>query len=101
MESMVSTTVAPLRTLTMFGMIAAFISFLLGLAYLVYKLVYWEEFSVGTAPLVIGMFFFGSVQLVFIGLVGEYVGAILKKVSYRVPVMEKELINFDNTHTQD
>ncbi len=97
MESMVSTTVAPLRTATLFGIVTAFISFLLGLVYLVYKLIFWEEFSVGTAPLVIGMFFFGSVQLVFIGLVGEYVGAILKKVSYRVPVIEKELINFDDS----
>ena len=96
MESMVSTTVAPLRTATLFGIGTAMVSFVLGVLYLVYKLIYWEEFSVGTAPLVIGMFFFASVQLVFIGLVGEYVGAILKKVSYRVPVMEKELINFDD-----
>lgn len=95
MESMVSTTVAPLRIATVFGMMTAFVSMLLGLGYLIYKLVYWDEFSVGTAPLVLGMFFFGSVQLVFIGLLGEYIGAILKKVSYTVPVMEKELINFD------
>ncbi len=95
MESMVSTTTAPLRVATFFGLLIAIISFLLGLAYLVYKLIFWNEFSVGTAPLVLGMFFFGSVQLVFTGLVGEYVGAVLRKVSYKVPVMEKELINLE------
>lgn len=93
MESMVSTTTAPLRVATFFGLIVAIFSFLLGIGYLVYKLIFWDDFAVGTAPLVIGMFFFGSIQLVFVGLVGEYVGAILRKVSYKVPVMEKELIN--------
>lgn len=95
MESLVSTTTAPLRVATMFGLFTAFISLIIGAAYLIYKLIFWQEFSVGTAPLVLGMFFFGSVQLIFIGLIGEYIGAILRKVSYTIPVMEKELINFD------
>ena len=95
MESMVSTTTAPLRVLTFFGLIVAILSFIIGVVYLIYKLIFWNEFSVGTTPLLLGMFFFGSVQLVFIGLIGEYVGAILRKVSYKVPVMEKELINLN------
>lgn len=95
MESLVSTSTAPLRVATIFGLITAAISFFVGILYFIYKLVYWDDFSVGTAPLVIGIFFFGSVQLVFTGIIGEYIGAILRKVSYRIPVMEKELINFD------
>ena len=95
MESMISTTTAPLRVATVMGMFVAFICFIIALCYLVYKLKYWSEFSVGTAPLVIGIFFLGAVQLVFIGLVGEYVGAILKKVTKTMPVVEKELLNFD------
>ena len=95
MESMVSTTTAPLRVATFFGLLVSIVSFLLGIVYLVYKLIFWDEFTVGTAPLILGMFFFGSAQLVFIGLVGEYVGAILRKVSYKVPVIEKELINLE------
>lgn len=93
MESMVSTTTAPLRVATVFGLITAMISFMVGIVYFIYKLIYWNEFSVGTAPLVIGIFFFSSVQLIFTGIIGEYIAAILKKVSYRIPVMEKELIN--------
>ncbi len=95
MESMISTTTAPLRAATVFGMIVAFICFVIAMGYLGYKLVYWDEFSVGTAPLVIGIFFLGAVQLVFIGIVGEYVGTILKKVTKKMPLIEKELINFD------
>lgn len=95
MESMISTTTAPLRAATVFGMIVAFVCFVIAMGYLGYKLVYWDEFSVGTAPLVIGIFFLGAVQLVFIGIVGEYVGTILKKVTKKMPLIEKELINFD------
>ena len=95
MESMISTTTAPLRVATIFGLFIAFVCFFISIGYLVYKLKYWDEFAVGTAPLVIGIFFLGAVQLVFIGLVGEYVGAILKKVTKQMPLIEKELINID------
>ena len=95
MESMISTTTAPLRVATIFGLFIALVCFIIAICYLVYKLIYWDEFAVGTAPLVIGIFFIGAVQLVFIGLVGEYVGAILKKVTKQMPLIEKELINFD------
>ena len=105
MESLVSTSTAPLRVATVFGLITAMISFAVGLVYFIYKLIYWNEFSVGTAPLVIGIFFFSSVQLIFTGIIGEYIAAILRKVSYRIPVMEKETINIGdkkgNTKDED
>lgn len=84
----------PLRLATMVGFAMASLSLLFGLIYLLYKLVYWDRFSVGIAPLVIGLFFFGSIQLFFLGIVGEYVGAIHTQVLKRPLVIEKERINF-------
>ena len=84
----------PLRLATMLGFAVSFVSFLLGLAYLVYKVLFWNQFSVGVAPLVIGLFFFGSVQLFFIGILGEYIGSIHTQVLNRPLVVEKERINF-------
>ncbi len=62
--------------------------------YLVYKLLNWYSFEVGSAPMVIGIFFFSSVQLFFIGIIGEYIGAIHTQVRKRPLVIEKERINF-------
>jgi len=84
----------PLRLATMLGFATSAVSFLVGLVYLVYKLVYWERFALGVAPVVIGMFFFASVQLFFIGIIGEYIGAIHTRVNHRPLVIEKERINF-------
>jgi glycosyltransferase involved in cell wall biosynthesis len=84
----------PLRLAAMFGFFSAAISFLIGFAYLIYKLIFWFEFSLGSAPLVIGLFFLGSVQLMFLGIVGEYIGAIYTQVMHRPLVIEKERINF-------
>jgi len=66
------------------------------LAYLFYKLIFWREFSVGIAPLVIGFFFMGSLQLVFVGIVGEYVGQIHTLVQRRPLVVEQERVNFEH-----
>jgi glycosyltransferase involved in cell wall biosynthesis len=85
----------PLRLATFAGFGFATVSFLVGCGYLVYKLVFWQRFSVGVAPLVIGLFFFASVQLLFVGILGEYVGAIFTQVQRRPLVIEKERINFD------
>lgn len=85
----------PLRLATMLGFAASFVSFVVGLVYLVYKLLFWNEFSVGIAPLVIGISFFASVQLVFIGILGEYIGSIHTQILNRPLVVEKERINFD------
>jgi len=87
-------TKVPLRVATMFGFCASAVSFFVGLVYLVYKLLFWQQFSLGAAPIVIGLFFLGSVQLFFLGIVGEYIGAIYTQVMHRPLVIEKERINF-------
>jgi glycosyltransferase involved in cell wall biosynthesis len=84
----------PLRLAVFAGCAVAGVSFLVALVYLVYKLLFWANFQVGTAPLVIGMFFIGAVQLIFIGLLGEYIGSIHTQVLRRPPVIERERINF-------
>jgi glycosyltransferase involved in cell wall biosynthesis len=85
----------PLRLATMTGFAVAIISLLGALGYLIYKFIFWSSFSVGIAPLVIGLFFFSSVQLFFIGIIGEYIGSIHTQVLKRPLVIEKERINFD------
>ncbi len=84
----------PLRMATFFGFVSGVVSFLVGLFYLAYKLAHWSAFTVGIAPLVIGLFFFASIQLVFLGILGEYVGAIYTHVQKRPLVVEAERINF-------
>ncbi|HWA33723.1 MAG TPA: glycosyltransferase family 2 protein [Cyclobacteriaceae bacterium] len=84
----------PLRLSAFIGFVTSIISFMTALVYLIYKLVFWQDFEVGIAPLVIGLFFFSSVQLFFIGVVGEYIGAIHTQVRKRPMVIEKERINF-------
>ena len=87
----------PLRLMTGFGFACALLSILISLGYLVYKLLFWNNFSVGIAPIAIGLFFFASVQLVFIGILGEYVAATHTQVLKRPLVIEAERINFDNS----
>jgi hypothetical protein len=84
----------PLRVATMLGFAMSAISLLVAVAYFCAKLVFWDRFAMGTAPLVIGLFFFSSVQLFFIGIIGEYVGSIHTQVLKRPLVIEKERINF-------
>jgi glycosyltransferase involved in cell wall biosynthesis len=85
----------PLRLATMLGFVTSFLSLMVALVYLVYKLIFWNSFSLGIAPMVIGVFFFASVQLFFIGIIGEYLGTIYTQVLKRPLVVEKERINFD------
>jgi len=85
----------PLRLATMLGFAVSFLSLCVALGYLVFKLLYWDSFSLGLAPLEIGLFFFGSVQLFFIGILGEYIGAIHTQVQKRPHVVELERINFE------
>ncbi|MBI2758419.1 MAG: glycosyltransferase [Chloroflexi bacterium] len=94
MLGLVGYTKIPLRLAAMLGFIAALFSFLVGLVYLIYKLIFWAQFSVGLAPALIGLFFLGSVQLIFLGVAGEYIGAIYTQVMRRPLVVEKERINF-------
>ena len=83
----------PLRMAILVGFTIATCSFLTALGYLVYKLVYWNQFSLGLAPVVIGMFLISSVQLIFLGVIGEYLGAVYTQVRDRPLVIEKERIN--------
>lgn len=84
----------PLRLATLIGMVCSLVCFLIGLGYLFYKLLFWERFQLGMAPLIIGFFLFSSVQLFFIGILGEYIGAVYTQVRKRPLVVEKERINF-------
>jgi glycosyltransferase involved in cell wall biosynthesis len=85
----------PLRLVTFSGFVGALLSVLVSLAYFVYKLVFWNNFSVGIAPLVIGVFFLMSIQMLFMGIVGEYIGTIHTLVQKRPLVVEQERINFE------
>jgi glycosyltransferase involved in cell wall biosynthesis len=85
----------PLRLATILGFLIATISFIIGLFYLIFKLIDWQDFSVGLAPVVVGVFFLGGVQLLFLGILGEYIGAIYTQVLHHPLVIEKERINFD------
>ena len=82
----------PLRLVTFMGVVCSAISLFLAFAYVVAKLLFWSSFALGKAPLIIGLFFFSSVQLFFLGLIGEYVGAIYTRVDDKPLVVR---INFD------
>jgi len=84
----------PLRLAAMLGFFTSLISLIFGLVYLLYKLIFWNSFPLGMAPIAIGLFFFASVQLFFIGILGEYIGSIQTKVLNRPLVVVKEKINF-------
>lgn len=85
-----------LRMATFVGAGVAFISFIIALIYLVLKLIYWDRFVAGTAPIIIGMFFLGSIQLLFLGFMGEYVLSMNQRIMNRPLVIEEERINFDD-----
>ena len=85
----------PLRLAAMAGFTLSIVALLIALVYLVLKLAWWDTFNLGLAPLVIGVYFFGSVQLFFIGILGEYIGSIQTQIHHRPRVIEKERINFD------
>ena len=89
-----SYSIIPLRLSVFIGFFAAILSLIIGVIYLIMKLIFWNYMAMGIAPLVIGFFFFLSIQLVFIGMLGEYIGAIYTQVKRRPIVVEKERINF-------
>lgn len=100
MLSFTSYTKVGLRLATFIGFIAGVISFIVALVYLILKLTHWNSFSAGYAPMVIGVFLLGSLQLFFIGFLGEYVLNINTRVIHRPVVVEEERINFDD-HSVD
>jgi glycosyltransferase involved in cell wall biosynthesis len=85
----------PLRLVTFAGFIGALLSMLGGTVYFGYKLLFWHRFTVGIAPIAIGMFFLGSLQLLFMGILGEYIGNIHTQVHNRPLVVERERLNFE------
>lgn len=84
----------PLRLATLLGFALALLSLMVAIGYFIYKLLFWYNFPVGQAPVVIGLFLFSSVQLFFTGVLGEYIAAIHTQVLHRPLVIEKERINF-------
>ncbi|WP_097003493.1 glycosyltransferase family 2 protein [Lacrimispora amygdalina] len=101
MLSITSYTKVGLRVATIFGSICSFASMMVALIYLILKLVYWDRFPAGMAPLLIGMCFLGSVQIFFIGLVGEYILSINARIMKRPLVIEEERINFTSRTKED
>lgn len=101
MLSFTSYTKIGLRLATFIGGIVALISFIIALVYLVLKLTNWYGFDAGQAPLIIGMFFLGSVQLVFLGFIGEYILSINQRIMNRPLVIEEERINFDSEENNE
>lgn len=95
MLSITSYTKIGLRLCTFLGMMCGAISAVIGIVYLVMKLIWWDRFAAGMAPVLIGMFFLGSLQLFFIGLIGEYISSINQRVMNRPLVVEAERINFE------
>jgi glycosyltransferase involved in cell wall biosynthesis len=85
----------PLRLATMAGFLLGFLSLLVAASYLIAKMFFWDRFSFGQAPILIGIFFFGSVQMFFVGILGEYIGAIHAQIHARPWVIERERLNFD------
>lgn len=84
-----------MRLATFLGFSVAALSFLAGIFYLVLKIMYWDRFSAGIAPMLIGIFFLGALQLFFIGFLGEYVLSINTRVLDRPLVVEEERLNFE------
>ena len=83
----------PLRMAIFAGFVGALLAFLIAMVYLVLKLLFWKTFTFGLAPMLIGVFFISSLQLVFLGILGEYVGAIYTQVQKRPYVTELERVN--------
>ena len=100
MNGFVNHSKLPLRLATFMGFTIAVFSLLVALVYFIYKLCFWDTFSMGIAPVIVGLFFFSAVQLIFIGIIGEYIGAIYSQTKNRPLVVEEERINFDEKITE-
>jgi len=92
---MVSCSKVPLRIMTVTGLFVSMLSLFLGFAFFLLKIVFWDSFPMGIAPILIGTFFLGSVQILCLGVLGEYVGVVFDYVRNRPLVIERERINFD------
>lgn len=101
MLSITSYTKIGLRLCTLLGFLIGILSAILGFSYLIYKLIYWDSFIAGMAPVTIGMFLLGAVQLIFIGMLGEYVINMNQRIMKRPLVIEEERLNFDVEKTEE
>jgi glycosyltransferase involved in cell wall biosynthesis len=95
MLSFTSYTKIGLRIATIAGFLCSAASLVIAIVYFIMKLIYWNRFTAGMTPILIGVFFMGSVQLFFIGLIGEYILNINQRVMRRPLVIEEERLNFD------
>jgi glycosyltransferase involved in cell wall biosynthesis len=95
MLGFVSQTKLPIRLASFIGFFIAFLSFIIAIIGLINKLIYWDSYEIGLASAIVGLFFFASVQLIFLGIIGEYISAIFIQVRKRALVIERERINFD------
>ncbi len=95
MLSITSYTKVGLRLATILGFISSGVSLVVALVYLILKLVNWYDFQAGYAPMIIGIYVLGSLQLFFIGLLGEYILNINSRVIHRPLVVEEKRINFE------
>lgn len=101
MLSFTSYTKIGLRLASFMGFIIAGISFLIALFYVVIKFVLWENYNMGMATIAVGLFFLGAVQLIFIGLLGEYILSMNQRIMNRPLVIEEERINFDEADREN
>ena len=101
MLSFTSYTKFGLRLATFSGFIIGILSVVISLVYLIMKLMYWDRFEAGMVPVLLGVFFFGAVQLFFIGLLGEYIMSINARVMKRPLVVEEERLNFPDEPVDD
>lgn len=95
MKSFTSYTKIGLRMCTFFGFGLAAVCFIIALVYLIRKLVHWDAFDFGIPVILIGIFFIGAVQLIFLGFIGEYILTINQRIMHRPLVVERERINFE------
>ncbi|MBO5609520.1 MAG: glycosyltransferase family 2 protein [Eubacterium sp.] len=99
-NDIVNTSKLPLRLGTYLGLIVAILSFCVAVFNVVLKIMYWNSYEAGMATLSAGIFFFGAIQIMFIGIVGEYVGEILARMNKRPMVVERERLNFDEKEVE-
>ena len=100
MNSLINTSVKPLRIVTVLGIFMAVCSFVVAIVYLIMKLIHWHEFNAGMAPVLIGVFFLGSIQLLCLGVIGEYIASVIRKITPSTRVTESHSLNFEDDEEQ-
>ena len=101
LHSLVTTSTMPLRFCSSFGFLIAGLCFIVGFIYLILKLLFWDSFRIGYAPMLLGTFFIGGIQLIFIGVLGQYVAEVMRRQMNRPLVVEKARFNFEETESKD